>query len=53
MKGSITLPTLSAPGYAFKGWYKEAACTNLAGLGGATYTPDATRTLYAKWQPLV
>ena len=46
---SITLPSLSALGWTFGGWYKEAGLTNKIGNGGSAYTPDQTRTVYAKW----
>ena len=43
-------------GYVFKGWYKEAACSNLIGNAGAqilkpnlTTTKDGVAYLYAKW----
>lgn len=40
---------LSADGYAFGGWYTDAACTQAAVIG----TPlDADTTLYAKWVSL-
>lgn len=40
-----TAPTAS--GYTFKGWYKEAACTNAWNFNSNTVT--ANTTLYAKW----
>ena len=44
---SFTIPTPEEiPGYTFRGWYKEAACTTSA---GDTWTPTADATLYAKW----
>ena len=46
---SITLPTPTRTGYAFNGWYKESSFTTLAGVGGASYTPTSSHTLYAKW----
>lgn len=46
---SVTLPTTTRTGYTFGGWYKESACTNKVGNGGASYTPTASITLYAKW----
>ena len=46
---SVTLPTPTRSGYTFGGWYKEAACTNKVGNGGAGYTPTASIMLYAKW----
>lgn len=51
----ITSTTVVLPGgptrtgYTFGGWYKESACTNKVGDAGATYTPTANITLYAKW----
>ena len=50
--GKVTLPTPTRTGYTFGGWYKEAACTNKAGDGGAAFTPTAGVTLYAKWNPI-
>ncbi len=41
-----TLPTLTADGYTFEGWYLDAACTTKA-VGGSTITTNVT--LYAKW----
>ena len=38
---------LSATGYTFGGWYKEAACTNAWNFNSDTVTADVT--LYAKW----
>ena len=46
---SVTLPTPTRTGYTFGGWYRESACTNKVGNGGASYTPTASITLYAKW----
>ncbi len=46
---AITLPTPTKAGYAFNGWYKESSFTTLAGVGGASYTPTSSHTLYAKW----
>ena len=48
-KGSVTLPSPTRSGYTFGGWYKEAACSTKVGNGGASYTPTASTTLYAKW----
>ena len=48
---SVTLPTPSRTGYTFGGWYKESALTNKVGDAGASYTPTANVTLYAKWTP--
>jgi uncharacterized repeat protein (TIGR02543 family) len=46
---AITLPTPAVTGYTFGGWYSEASCTNFVANGGASYTPSANKTLYAKW----
>ena len=46
---AVTLPTVSRTGYTFGGWYKESALTNKVGDAGASYTPTASVTLYAKW----
>lgn len=46
---SVTLPTPTRTGYTFGGWYKESACTNKVGNGGASYTPTASIQLFAKW----
>jgi uncharacterized repeat protein (TIGR02543 family) len=45
---TITAPTPpDHPGYAFAGWYKEAACVNVWDFATDTVTSDIT--LYAKW----
>ena len=48
---STTLPNLTKTGYKFEGWYSNAALTTKVGNGGASYTPTANVTLYAKWTP--
>lgn len=50
---SVTLPIPKRFGYTFGGWYGEAACTTKIGDGGASYTPTASKTLYAKWTALI
>ena len=40
------LPTVTASGYVFEGWYLEEACTTKA-VAGTAITADTT--LYAKW----
>lgn len=45
----VTLPTPTRTGYTFGGWYRESACTNKVGNGGASYTPTASIQLFAKW----
>ena len=44
---SITLPTMSAPGYKFLGWSTSSTATS--GVTGS-YTPTASVTLYAVWK---
>ena len=45
---AITAPAApTKTGYAFGGWYKEAACTNLWNFSTDTVTEDIT--LYARW----
>jgi uncharacterized repeat protein (TIGR02543 family) len=47
-----TLPTLPTPlrtGYTFDGWYREANFVTLVGAAGASFTPHATYTAFAKW----
>lgn len=47
-KAAITAPAApTKTGYAFGGWYKEAACTNLWNFSTDTVTEDIT--LYAQW----
>lgn len=51
-KGSL-LPTpaaLTAPGFVFGGWYKDAACTSA--WSQANETVNSNITLYAKWTPV-
>ncbi|MGD9676926.1 MAG: InlB B-repeat-containing protein [Vulcanibacillus sp.] len=53
---SITLPTLTEPGYAFGGWYSDAGLTSRMGDSGdsyTSYTPTEDITLYAKWTPIL
>ena len=53
-KGSITLPAASTAArqyYTFSGWNTNSAGTGTNYGGGASYTPSANTTLYAKWTP--
>ena len=45
-----TLPTLTADGYTFEGWYLDEALTTVATAGQAI---TANTTLYAKWTAVV
>lgn len=48
---TITAPAApTKTGYAFAGWYKEAACTNPWNFGSDKVT--ASISLYAKWTPV-
>ena len=48
--GSVTLPTPSYENHVLEGWYSDSVCTTLVGAAGASYTPSADITLYAKWE---
>ena len=50
--GDFVLPSMSATGYIFGGWYSEAECRNLIGLAGSTYYVTGPKTFYAKWTPI-
>lgn len=46
---ALTLPTPQRTGYTFNGWYSAASGGTKIGDAGASYTPDATKTIYAQW----
>jgi uncharacterized repeat protein (TIGR02543 family) len=46
---AITLPTPSRTGYAFDGWFTQASGGSKIGDGGASYTPSASATIFARW----
>ncbi|HEV2427448.1 MAG TPA: InlB B-repeat-containing protein [Acidimicrobiales bacterium] len=46
---SLALPTPTFAGYTFAGWFTEATGGSLVGLGGASYAPTQSVTLYAQW----
>ena len=46
---TITLPTPTKPGYTFGGWYSDVTLTASVGAAGASYSPTANLTIYAKW----
>ena len=46
---AITLPTPTRTGYVFAGWYSDSVLATFVGAGGASYSPTADGTLYAKW----
>ena len=45
----ITLPKPGKAGFAFEGWYSDSGLTTAIGVGGDSYTPSATDTVYANW----
>jgi uncharacterized repeat protein (TIGR02543 family) len=49
----LTLPLPTRSGYTFGGWYGEVGLTTLIGNNGASYSPSAATTLYAKWTGVV
>ena len=52
MNDNVTLPTLTAEGYTFNGWYEDPECTNESHYnGGFSYLVNEPKTLYAKWTP--
>jgi uncharacterized repeat protein (TIGR02543 family) len=46
---STVLPTLTRNNFVFDGWYTAATGGTKVGNGGASYTPSASRQLYARW----
>ena len=46
---ALTLPTPTRTGYTFAGWYTAASSGTLVGVGGASYSPTASLTIYARW----
>jgi uncharacterized repeat protein (TIGR02543 family) len=45
------LPVPERPGYAFMGWYADAACAGISVTAATTVTATSDHTLYAKWEP--
>ena len=48
---SVTLPNPTRDGYQFGGWFTNDACTQGQQNGGASVTPTANVTYFAKWTP--
>ncbi len=46
---ALTLPSPTRTSYVFDGWYDANTGGNKIGNAGATYSPNASRTLYARW----
>ena len=49
---ALTLPTPTRTGYTFNGWYTAASGGTKIGNAGASYTPSANITLYARWEQI-
>lgn len=47
--GSTVLPSSTRSGYRLAGWFTAVTGGSSVGAGGATYTPTANITLYARW----
>lgn len=45
----LTLPTPSRTNYTFNGWYDTTTAGTLVGVGGASYSPSSSVTIYARW----
>lgn len=50
-QSSTILPTITRTGYRLLGWSPNRTATTAAFAPGATYTPNASITLYAVWEP--
>ncbi|MBR4314281.1 MAG: InlB B-repeat-containing protein [Lachnospiraceae bacterium] len=49
---TVSLPSITATGYTFDGWYNNAtdfSVSNRVGAAGESFTTSAPTTLYAKW----
>ncbi|HSN01876.1 MAG TPA: InlB B-repeat-containing protein [Acidimicrobiales bacterium] len=47
----LALPTPVRAGYASDGWFSAPSGGTLIGMGGASFSPSASVTLYAQWTP--
>ena len=45
----VTLPTPTAAGYTFTGWYTAATGGSFVGSPNSSYSPASSTTLYATW----
>jgi uncharacterized repeat protein (TIGR02543 family) len=45
----LTLPTPTRSNYTFAGWYDTTTAGSLIGVAGASYSPAANITIYARW----
>jgi uncharacterized repeat protein (TIGR02543 family) len=45
----LTLPTPTRTSYTFVGWYDTTTAGSLIGIAGASYSPAANITIYARW----
>ena len=48
----LTLPTPSEPGFTFDGWFTAPQGGSLVGMGGGSYAPNSSTTLFAQWTAL-
>ncbi len=48
----LSLPTATWTGYTFDGWFSATTGGALIGVGGASFTPTASLTLFAQWTPV-
>jgi uncharacterized repeat protein (TIGR02543 family) len=46
---SVSLPTPTRSGFTFNGWYTASSGGSFLGLGGTSYTPTSSITIYAQW----
>lgn len=51
--GSVTLPTPTYANHTFTGWFAASSGGSPLALGGASYSPAASTTLYAQWANIV
>ena len=51
--GSVTLPTPTYANHTFTGWFAASSGGSPLALGGASYSPSASITLYAQWANIV
>ena len=45
----LTLPTPTRTNFTFAGWYDTTTAGSLIGVAGASYSPSANITIYARW----
>lgn len=45
----VILPTPTQPGFTFNGWFTAPQGGSLVGMGGGSYVPSSSTTLFAQW----